>query len=139
MAARTGKTTGTPKKGAKNASPQKPVVAPSASPTPTEKPVVADPKLGKPAVRFAKSGRPLSGNAGKGRPPGVPNKIAMELRDMIRLALEEEGGVQYLRWLSRAKAESFSSLVSKILPTKIEGTVAMTVADLVTQAAKDDK
>lgn len=140
MAARTGKTTGTPKKGAKNASPQKPAVAASALPLTAENrtntrssEVKISPKNGRPLVGAAAMG------AGPGRPRGVPNKATAELRDMIRQALDKAGGVKYLEWLSLKRPESFTTLLGKILPTKIEGSVALTVADLVTQAAKDDK
>lgn len=73
--------------------------------------------------------------AGPGRPKGVPNKVTIELRDMIRQALDAEGGVDYLRWASRSKPESFMSLLGRILPTKIEGEVSVKLADLLAEAA----
>lgn len=62
--------------------------------------------------------------AGPGRPKGVPNKVTVELKDMIRQALDESGGVDYL--VERAKdprtASAFLSLVGKVLPMTVAGT-----------------
>jgi len=62
-------------------------------------------------------------NAGKGRKAGTPNKATAELKDMIRQALDNAGGVQYLT--ERAKdpktAAAFLSLLGKVLPMTVSG------------------
>lgn len=54
---------------------------------------------------------------------GVPNKVTAELKDMIREALDQAGGVSYL--LERAHdpktATAFLSLVGKTLPMTVKG------------------
>ncbi|PRD89417.1 hypothetical protein C6P88_25090 [Burkholderia contaminans] len=63
------------------------------------------------------------GTPGPGRKKGVPNKMTVEVKEMIRQALEEAGGVEYL--VERAKdprtASAFLSLVGKVLPLTIKG------------------
>jgi hypothetical protein len=60
---------------------------------------------------------------GPGRPPGTPNKVTKDLKDMILGALDESGGVDYL--VGRAKdpktASAFLSLVGKVLPMTVQG------------------
>lgn len=52
-----------------------------------------------------------------------PNKVTAELKDMIREALDQAGGVSYL--LARANdpktATAFLSLVGKTLPMTVKG------------------
>ncbi|MCA8275239.1 hypothetical protein LGN17_22390 [Burkholderia sp. AU30280] len=63
------------------------------------------------------------GTPGPGRKKGVPNKMTVEVKEMIRQALEEAGGVKYL--VERAKnprtASAFLSLIGKVLPLTIKG------------------
>lgn len=63
------------------------------------------------------------GTPGPGRKKGVPNKMTVELKEMIRQALEEAGGVAYL--VERAKdprtAGAFLTLVGKVLPLTVQG------------------
>ena len=56
-----------------------------------------------------------SGNP-EGRKPGVPNQLTRELRDLIRHALEAEGGVEYLRWAARNQPTAFLSLLGRLIP-----------------------
>ncbi len=71
---------------------------------------VIKPKLGK-----------NTGNAGKGRPKGVPNKTNALLKDMILQALDQAGGVDYLRGQAEENPGPFMSLVGKVLPTQVTG------------------
>jgi hypothetical protein len=54
---------------------------------------------------------------------GIPNKITGELKTMILEALDEAGGVSYLK--ARAKdprhAAAFLGLIGKVLPMTIAG------------------
>ncbi|WP_052420929.1 hypothetical protein [Paraburkholderia ferrariae] len=63
------------------------------------------------------------GTPGPGRKKGVPNKMTVEVKEMIRQALDEAGGVAYL--VERAQdprtASAFLSLVGKVLPLTIKG------------------
>lgn len=64
-----------------------------------------------------------TGNAGKGRPKGAVNKTTAEVKDMIRQALNEAGGVAYLVACAhdpKTKA-SFLSLVGKLAPLTLAG------------------
>lgn len=62
---------------------------------------------------------PLKGGSRK----GIPNKITAEVKDMVRQALNEAGGVAYL--VKRANdpktAVAFLSLVGKIVPLTLTG------------------
>lgn len=54
---------------------------------------------------------------------GVPNKVTKELKDMIHRALDEAGGVSYLKEcaLNPRTASAFLSLVGKTLPMTVKG------------------
>jgi hypothetical protein len=56
-----------------------------------------------------------------GRKKGTPNKIAGELREMVLTALNEAGGVAYLRRCARSNPPAFLSLLGRILPMQISG------------------
>ncbi len=60
---------------------------------------------------------------GSGKKKGTPNKITAELKDMIREALDKAGGVEYLLAQSRDNPTAFLTLVGKILPLQVSGTV----------------
>lgn len=66
---------------------------------------------------------------GPGRPKGTANKTTAELKDMILAALDQSGGVEYL--VERANdprtASAFLSLIGKVLPMNVTGTVAAQV------------
>lgn len=59
--------------------------------------------------------------AGMGRKKGVPNKITKELKEMILQALDESGGVEYLKDQAAANPASFMTLIGKVLPMTITG------------------
>jgi hypothetical protein len=70
----------------------------------------------KPDGRF-KNGGP---RPGAGRPPGSQNKISLSLKQMILHALDEAGGVNYLKQLAIENSSAFASLVGKVLPTTLD-------------------
>lgn len=59
--------------------------------------------------------------AGLGRPKGSPNKLQADVRAMIHNALEECGGVEYLKTQARENPNAFLALVGKCLPKEITG------------------
>lgn len=60
-------------------------------------------------------------NAPKGRQKGTVNKVTKILKDQVLQALDEEGGVTYLRKLAREEPVAFSGLLGRILPTQVTG------------------
>jgi Family of unknown function (DUF5681) len=60
-----------------------------------------------------------SGNPA-GRPKGAVNKTTKVLKDMILGALDEVGGVEYLRKLAVENSSAFASLLGKVLPTTLQ-------------------
>ena len=67
--------------------------------------------------RFISSGNPA------GRPRGSQNKINREIRELIREALDQEGGSQYLRQAARENPAAFLSLVGRLVPAEIKGVI----------------
>lgn len=61
------------------------------------------------------------GNAGKGRPKGSQNKATKALKDMILQALDEAGGVEYLKLQSVDNPTAFLTLIGKVLPLQVAG------------------
>lgn len=51
-----------------------------------------------------------------GRVKGQPNKLTTQIKDMIRAALDEAGGVDYLVQQSEDNPVAFLSLVGKLVP-----------------------
>jgi len=58
-------------------------------------------------------------NAGKGRKKGVPNKVTGELKAMILQALDDAGGVNYLKARALDSPNAFLALVGKVLPMTV--------------------
>ena len=56
-----------------------------------------------------------------GRQKGTPNKITAELKGMILEALDESGGVEYLRGVAQSHPQAFCSLLGKVLPMTLVG------------------
>lgn len=67
---------------------------------------------------MAGKGDPKTG----GRKKGVPNKVSGTLKDMILTALENEGGIEYLRLQAKENPQAFMTLVGKVLPMTVQGT-----------------
>ena len=57
---------------------------------------------------------------GAGRKKGSQNKITMEIKDAIKAAFEEVGGVAYLVEQARENPAVFCGLIGKILPKDIK-------------------
>src|SRR5215475_3077976 len=67
--------------------------------------------------------------AGKwGRRSGTPNRVTSDLREMISTALNEAGGVAYLRRQADENPVAFLGLLGKILPRHIESNQPINVS-----------
>ena len=58
-----------------------------------------------------------------GRKKGTPNRLSREVRELIREALDQEGGTRYLRKAARENPVAFLALVGKLLPQEFKGIV----------------
>jgi len=56
-----------------------------------------------------------------GRIKGVPNKTSGAVKDMILQALDESGGVEYLKARALDSPNAFLSLIGRILPMQVTG------------------
>jgi hypothetical protein len=57
--------------------------------------------------------------AGPGRPKGLGNKLPTELKEMILQALDEKGGVQYLKQQAGKNPKAFLALLGRVLPLQV--------------------
>jgi hypothetical protein len=64
-----------------------------------------------------------AGKPGPGRKKGVPNKLTMEVKDAIKRAFDEVGGVEYLKLVAMDDPKVFCALLGKIVPAEIAGTL----------------
>jgi hypothetical protein len=69
------------------------------------------------AVKPINSGRFGKGN--KGKPKGATNKVTREVKEMILMALDKAGGVDYLEEQARTNPGPFLTLVGKVLPLQV--------------------
>nr|DAT53543.1 MAG TPA: crossover junction endodeoxyribonuclease [Bacteriophage sp.] len=60
-------------------------------------------------------------NNPKGRPKGVPNKMTMAVKEMVLKALNELGGVEYLKSIAQIEPRAFVTLLSKCIPNEVTG------------------
>lgn len=58
---------------------------------------------------------------GSGRPKGAIDKGNALIREMIVQALDEAGGVDYLKATAASHPAAFLSLVGKVMPVQVEG------------------
>jgi hypothetical protein len=58
-----------------------------------------------------------------GRQKGVANKVTGDMRQMLRQALDEEGGVDYLRWAARKQPQAFLALLGRLLPAEVRASL----------------
>ena len=74
---------------------------------------------------MAGPGRPKTG----GRKKGVTNKVSAEVKELIRGALDDAGGQEYLVKQAKDNPTACLALVGKILPkdinAKIEGSISL--------------
>lgn len=70
-----------------------------------------------------------------GRQKGTSNKVTRELKDLIRGALDQAGGQDYLYSQALENPTAFLGLIGKILPQKIE---MYTVIEQVKEMSDDD-
>lgn len=61
---------------------------------------------------------------GPGRPPGMQNKLTVELRDMVRQALDQAGGIDYLARQAEENPGPFLALVGKVIPSELRITLS---------------
>ena len=54
-----------------------------------------------------------------GREAGVPNKATADIKDMIRNALSEVGGVDYLKTQAKQNPTAFLGLIKSIVPRDV--------------------
>lgn len=69
----------------------------------------------------AKRGRPKGIPKTGGRPKGSQNVITRELKEMILTALDDVGGVEYLKNQALDNPSSFMTLIGKVLPMTLHG------------------
>ena len=58
---------------------------------------------------------------GQGRKKGIPNKVTVDVKEMILIALKEVGGKDYLVVQAKENPKSFMALLGKLLPTQVVG------------------
>lgn len=56
-----------------------------------------------------------------GRQKGSPNKVTKQLKDMILQALDESGGVEYLKQTAIDHPQAFMTILGKVLPLQVTG------------------
>jgi hypothetical protein len=76
-----------------------------------------------------------------GRQKGTPNKTTKALKDMILQALDDAGGIGYLRRQADRNPPAFMTLVGKILPQDIKARHSgePTLAVLIEESMKSRK
>jgi hypothetical protein len=62
-----------------------------------------------------------------GRKGGTPNKTTVALKDAIVAAFHKTGGVDYLVWLSKEHPSAYATLLGRVLPTEIDGSLTTQV------------
>jgi hypothetical protein len=66
-------------------------------------------------------GRPIGTPKTGGRKAGTQNKMTGELKEIILAALDDAGGVDYLKSVAATHPAAFLSLVGKVLPLQVSG------------------
>lgn len=55
-----------------------------------------------------------------GRQKGTPNKLTVGVKDALRMAFTDAGGVEYLVGVAKAEPRVFCALLAKLLPGREE-------------------
>ena len=63
--------------------------------------------------------KPKNPNLTGGSRKGIPNKLPTELKDIIRKALDNAGGVNYLTKQADENPVAFMALLGKIIPRNV--------------------
>lgn len=96
--------------------------------------------MGAPAKKTNKRGKAENlTNAGKGRPPGVKNKLTTSVKEAILEAFNRAGGADYLVGVAKDDPRTFCTLVGKVIPTEIVGSVNLTLESIVANSFKKDE
>lgn len=61
----------------------------------------------------------MKGQKTGGRVKGTPNKVTGDIKTMIRDALSDVGGVEYLKTQARANPTAFLGLIKSIIPRDV--------------------
>lgn len=60
-----------------------------------------------------------------GRKKGTPNRISATVKEAVKLAFDEVGGVDYLKRVAARDPKTFVGVVGKLIPTEITGSLAL--------------
>lgn len=77
-----------------------------------------------------------SGNL-NGRPKGTPNKTTQTVKEAVIAAFDEVGGASYLVEIAYTQPKAFLSLLGRVIPTEVSGSLEGLVVKLVSY--KGDK
>lgn len=62
-----------------------------------------------------------------GRQKGTPNKATADIKEAIRTAFHEAGGVDYLIKIAKTDAKTFCALLGKVVPADINANLTHNV------------
>ncbi len=54
---------------------------------------------------------------------GSPNKITAQIKDMVRQAIDNLGGVEYFMWAAKEEPRAFLGLVAKMMPAHLKAEI----------------
>lgn len=70
--------------------------------------------------------RPGRPKGSGGRPKGVQNKLTRSVKEAIFQAFEGAGGVRYLLEVAREDPRTFCTLLGKLVPHEVSGSIGLT-------------
>ena len=68
-------------------------------------------------------GRPKGTPRTGGRVKGTPNKLTRTIKEAIEASFDKVGGADYLAKMAYEQPSAYMSLLGKVLPTQIEGSM----------------